>query len=41
VKLNAELKEIRHELGEFDTTKKFPRDFNILPTSCPRILKTV
>ncbi len=36
VKLNAELKEIRHELGEFDTTKKFPRDFNILTDKLPK-----
>lgn len=35
VALEKELREIRHELAEFDSTKTFPRDFNILTDKLP------
>jgi oxaloacetate decarboxylase alpha subunit/pyruvate carboxylase subunit B len=36
VELDVELRQIRHELEEFDSTRKFPRDFNLLQDKLPR-----
>jgi len=36
VRLDSELRKIRHELKEFDTNPKFPREFNILTDTLPR-----
>jgi len=36
VKLDAELRDIRRELAEFDSTKKFPREFNLLEDKLPK-----
>jgi len=36
VNLDSELRAIRHELAEFDSTKAFPREFNILTDKLPR-----
>lgn len=36
VKLDIELREIRKELAEFDATKKFPREFNLLTDKLPK-----
>jgi oxaloacetate decarboxylase alpha subunit/pyruvate carboxylase subunit B len=36
VKLDVLLREIRQQLAEFDTTKQFPREFNLLTDALPR-----
>ncbi len=36
VNLDSELRSIRHELAEFDSTKAFPREFNIITDTLPR-----
>jgi pyruvate/oxaloacetate carboxyltransferase len=41
VKINRELKEIRKELADFDSTKQFPREFDITRDKLPKDIDTL